>query len=68
MNIGRSIRVALAQRDMRQSELAEHMGVSRQYVSRMCRSEHVSMAAARRIASELGLKLSEFIALGEIEE
>lgn len=65
MNIGRSIRVAIAKNDLNQTRLAERMGVSRAYISKLCCSQHVSMAAARRIADEFGMKLSDFIALGE---
>lgn len=68
MHIGRSIRVALAKHDINQTELARQMGVSRAYINRLCGKETAPMGSASKIAKHFGMKVSEFIALGEDDE
>lgn len=65
MNIGRSIKVALAKKDMKKSDLAREMGWSIQYVAKICRSEEIGMGSVKNLSNFFGMQVSEFIALGE---
>lgn len=65
MNIGRSINVALAKRDMKKADLAKSFGWSAAYVSRICRSPEMGMGSIQKLAEFFGMQVSEFIALGE---
>ncbi len=65
MNAGKSIKVAMAKRDITQKDLAERMGVSRQYVSQMISSEQIGIGTINKLADVFGMKVSEFLALGE---
>lgn len=65
MNAGKSIKVAMAKRDITQKDLAERMGVSRQYVSQMIGSEQIGIGTINKLAETFGMKVSEFLALGE---
>lgn len=65
MNIGISIKVALAKKDMKKSDLARHMGWSDQYVHKICKSTEIGMGSVLKLSEYFGLKVSEFIALGE---
>lgn len=67
MDVGRSTRVALAQRDKTFSWLASEVGMSRQALSYIRRRESASGATIKKIADALDMKVSEFIALGETE-
>lgn len=65
MNIGRSIKVALAKRDMKQIDLAKSMGCSVAYISKICRSKESGIGTIQKLADFFGMQVSEFIALGE---
>lgn len=65
MNIGRSINVALAKKDMKKSDLAREMGWSAQYVAKICKSEDLGMGSIKNLSTFFGMQVSEFIALGE---
>lgn len=65
-DIKKSLRVALAQRNMTQTELAELLEVTPQMVSRWISSEaDLNVKTVGRIAEVLGLSVSELVALGE---
>ena len=65
MDLGKSLRVALAIEGIRQSELASLLSISRQQVSNWVNSGRISARYQNAICKALGMKLSEFIALGE---
>lgn len=65
MNIGKSLKVALAKKGMRQNELAEQMKVSRQWIGKLANSEKAGMGSVELLANAFGMTVSEFIALGE---
>ncbi|KAF2282473.1 hypothetical protein GH714_044079 [Hevea brasiliensis] len=53
MNIGISIKVALAKKDMKKSELARHMGWSDQYVHKICKSTELDANTDNRLQNVL---------------
>jgi len=56
--VRRAVRVSLAERDMTQSELAEEIGVTPQYVSRIMQGQVGKIPPAwQRILDALGLEL-----------
>lgn len=65
MNIGRSINVALAKRDMKKVDLASSFGWSAAYVSKICKSPEIGMGSVQKLADFFDMQVSEFIALGE---
>lgn len=66
MDIGKSIRLALADINEKQPWLASQMGVTRAYVNRMANGTVVPGGKTiERIADIFGMTVSEFIALGE---
>jgi len=67
MNIGRSTKVALAQRDKKTAWLCEQLGVSRQQAHGITVRASASASTIERLAKAFNLKPSEFVALGEDE-
>jgi len=65
MNAGKSLRIALVGRSMSQKQLAEQMGFSREYVCRMAGQEKIGIGTIVKLAKFFGMKVSEFLALGE---
>lgn len=66
MNLGKSLRLAMVQRDMSQQQVADDVRVSRTYISNICRGRaKVSQDLLERLAASVGYSVSEFIALGE---
>lgn len=65
MNVGKSIKVALAKKEMTQQDLAAKMAVSRPYVSQLAGKEHAGMGTVVLLACAFDMKVSEFVALGE---
>lgn len=65
MNVGNSLKVALIKKGMSQTALAEQMGVHVQWVNKLANSQSASQATITTLAEALGMKASEFIALGE---
>lgn len=66
MNTGKSLKVALINRDMNQSLLAEQMGVSRQVVGRLCNTESMSLRTLELICNILDYRIDEFLQLGVV--
>ena len=60
MNVGKSIKVALAQRDLNQTQLAAQMKCTQVWINRLA-----SMATVESLAAALNMKVSDFLALGE---
>lgn len=65
MNVGKSIKVALAKKEMNQQDLAAKMKVSKPYVSQLAGSEHAGMGTVVLLAQAFDMKVSEFLGLGE---
>lgn len=65
MNVGISIKVALAKRGMSQTQLAEQLRCTKVWINRLANSKSASMDTVQRLADAFGLPVSEFIALGE---
>ena len=65
MDIGKSTRIALAQRDKSSSWLAELLGVTRQQISSIRKSTTANSSTIEKLAAAFELKASEFIALSE---
>jgi DNA-binding XRE family transcriptional regulator len=70
MNLGKSIKIALlnAGKDKDQAWLADQIGVSRTWMTAIANRPHSDTKHAEKIASVLGMKTSELIALGEDKE
>jgi DNA-binding Xre family transcriptional regulator len=65
MNLGKSLKMALAYRVMRNKELAAKMNTSTQQVSNWLSSGNIKQSNLVEICRVLDMKVSEFIALGE---
>ena len=65
MHLGNAVKIALVMKGMKQKDLAEAMGVTTVYVSRICRQESIGMNSVKAIADALGMKVSELVKLGE---
>lgn len=65
MNIGKSIKVALAKNGMRGKELAEKLGVTQSTVSLMTSRETASGSMLKQLADVFEMSVSEFVKLGE---
>jgi DNA-binding Xre family transcriptional regulator len=65
MDIGKSIRVALAQKNIRRSDLAGKLGCVRSNVTQMCTTGKVRSETLKRLAEIFEMSVSDFIKLGE---
>lgn len=65
MNVGKSIKVALAKREMRSGDLAKILGVTPQTVSNMSSRATCTGQMLIHLAQSFDMKVSEFVALGE---
>lgn len=65
MDIGKSIRVAMAMRGLRGNQLAERLQVTAPTVSVMLSRPTCSGQTLQNLANIFGMKVSEFVALGE---
>jgi DNA-binding Xre family transcriptional regulator len=65
MNVGRSLRVALAKKDMNQKDLAEKLDVSGAYVNKLANSKSAGMGAVQKLSEFFDMQVSEFLKLGE---
>ena len=65
MNAGKSLKIALINRDRTQVWLAKELDVKHQIVNRWCNSTSMRLTTLEMVAKQLGYKASEFIALGE---
>lgn len=66
MDIGQSLRLALALRNKKATDLAKETGLGDSYLSLVRRGHRVpSLEVVRQIAEGLDFTVSEFIALGE---
>lgn len=65
MNLGKSIRVALAIKDMKNKDLAEKLETSSQQVSNWIKTGAMNNDTLQTICRAIDMPVSEFIALGE---
>jgi plasmid maintenance system antidote protein VapI len=65
VNVGKSIKVAMAMRDMNPAILAERLVVSRQYVSNLIHSKQIGIGTISKLSDVFNMKVSDFLALGE---
>lgn len=65
MNLKKSIQVGLAQKQMRQGDLARAIGIRPSSLSASAQRNSCSIQVLEKIAATLGMTVSEFIALGE---
>ena len=65
MNLGKSLKVALARCGMNQSQLARQMGVPLRTINKLANKPGGTVGNITSLAGALGLKASEFVALGE---
>lgn len=65
MNLGKSIKVALAKAGMSQRQLADKMGLSTRFITKLANSKTANLSTVEKIGAALGMKVSELIALGE---
>jgi transcriptional regulator with XRE-family HTH domain len=65
VNVGKSLKIAMAMREIKQVEMARDMKVSQVYISRLANSQHAGIGTVSKLAKALGMSVSEFIALGE---
>ena len=65
MNIGKSIKQAILDKEMTQIELAEALGKSKSTIHHMSGQKTASGHNIQLLANFFNMKVSEFIALGE---
>ena len=65
MNLGKSLKIALAMKEIKQKELADKIDVSPQQISNWVSNGRISSPNQEVVSKALGMKLREFIALGE---
>ena len=65
MNLKKSIKQACLNEGIKQKDLAERLGMKPQQLNCTMSRNSMSMASLEKIATELKMKVSEFIALGE---
>lgn len=66
MNIGKSIKLSLIERDLKAQDLAKSVGISKSYLSQISNGHRLpGVDIIQKIASSLGYSVSEFVALGE---
>lgn len=65
MNLRKSIKTALAQRDMSQKALAEKLGMRETSISQLAAQTSCTGATLQKLAEAFEMKVSEFVALGE---
>lgn len=65
MNFRRSLKLALAQRDMTQKALAQKLKMRETSMSQLAAQTSCTGATLQKIAEAFDMKVSEFVALGE---
>lgn len=65
MNVSKSIRVALAMRELTQKQLAERLGMYESAVSQLVNRSSITTDKLKQVADALEMKVSELVALGE---
>ena len=65
MNVSKSIRVALAMRELTQKQLAERLGMYESAVSQLVNRSSITTDKLKQVADALDMRVSELVALGE---
>ena len=65
MNVGKSIKVALAKRGWKQNQLAAMLGVAPSSLSAIANQRSCTGQTLQKIADAFEMPVSEFVALGE---
>lgn len=65
MNLGKSLKVALAKKGINQSVLARDNGWHLRWVNKLANQEGGTVQNINQLSQALGMKASEFVALGE---
>lgn len=65
MNVGKSIKVALAKKGQNQTQLASQMNCTQVWINRLANSRTAAMPTVESLAAAFDMKVSEFLALGE---
>ena len=65
MNVSKSIRVALAMRELTQKQLAERLGMYESAVSQLVNRSSITTDKLKQVANALDMRVSELVALGE---
>lgn len=65
MNASKSLKIALAKRGLNQLKFANLAGMTQPSVSGLASRSNWNCESLQKVADALGLKVSEFIALGE---
>ncbi len=65
MNIGKSLRIAMEQKDVDKDELAKRINRSVSFVNQLRRADNATVDTIKMLSDAFGIKASEFIALGE---
>ena len=65
MNVSKSIRVALAMRELTQKQLAERLGMCESAVSQLVNRSSITTDKLKQVADALDMRVSELVALGE---
>ena len=65
MNLGKSLKVALAANELKNKDFAAMLDVSAPQVSKWITTGRISWSNQEAISKALNMKVSEFVALGE---
>lgn len=65
MNAAKSMKIAMAQREINQTQLAEKIGITQGALSALASRKNWNAESMQKVAKALGMKVSEFVALGE---
>jgi len=65
MNVGKSLKVALAKAGLSQRELAAKLGCGPVWISRLANRPSADIRTIEQLAAAFDMKVSEFLALGE---
>ena len=65
MNLRKSVMIALANREMKQKDLAAKLGLSQGSMSTLVNQKSCTGATLQKLADAFEMKVSDFIKLGE---
>lgn len=65
MNLSKSIKVLCAQREVMQKDLAQSLGITNPYLSKIMSENKTSTARLQQFADFFGVPVSEFLKAGE---
>lgn len=65
MDLGKSLKVALARKGMNQSQLARQMGTPLRTINKLANKPGGTVENINTLSDALGMKASDFVALGE---